>query len=88
MIKIREHIEKLGYKGVDKVTGFKGVVTSASFDLFGCLQLVICPQVDDDGKSQEGRWVDAERVKITSKKRVMPLPDFDSDKGPAEKPIP
>ena len=34
------HLELLGQKVEDKVTGFRGVVTTISFDLYGCIQAV------------------------------------------------
>ena len=91
---IKKHIGLLGMKATDKVTGFKGVVESISFDLYGCIQVVICPPSGDLGKVQDSRWFDISRIKITSKKAVMKVPNFDfgtvaeGGKGPAEKPIP
>lgn len=32
-----KHIDLLGLKAEDKVTGFKGVITTLSFDLYGCV---------------------------------------------------
>ncbi len=87
-----EHMKLLGMKATDKVTGFKGVVTSVSFDLFGCIQAVLTPETDKDGKSCDSRWYDVSRLRVTSKKPVMDLPDYDSGyvaegrKGPADKP--
>ena len=80
-------MELLGMKVVDKVTGFKGVVTSVSYDLYGCVQAVVSPPIDKEGKRGDGRWFDTHRLKITSKKPVMPIPDFVEIKGPAEKPL-
>ena len=84
--------ELLGMKVRDKVTGAEGVVSSVSFDLFGCIQAVVVPQADKDGKRQEGDWFDVGRLEITDANRVMPVPDFDAGypsegkKGPAHKP--
>ena len=76
MIKVKESISLLGFKVQDKVTGFTGVVTSISFDLYGCIQAVVSPLVDKDGKDQEGRWFDILRLDILEGKRVMDCPKF------------
>ena len=87
-----EHFEMLGYKAKDKVTGYKGVVTSLSFDLYGCVQVAITPLSKKDTIAG-GHWFDVTRIIITSKKPVMDLPNFESGyvaqgkKGAAEKPI-
>ena len=92
-MKIGKHLELLGHKATDKVTGFKGVITTLSFDLYGCIQVVITAEVDKDGKSVDGRWFDLARLKVTSKNPVMPLPPFDSvyimdgNKGCSIKPL-
>jgi len=90
---MKKHLKVLGMLGRDKVTGVVGVVTSISFDLFGCIQVVLQPQVGENGKCEDGRWFDIGRVGITNAEPVMPTPDFDQGsvaegkKGPAEKPM-
>jgi len=92
---LEKHLNLLGMTVEDKVTGFKGVVSSISFDLYGCIQAVVAPPINKDGKRDDGHWFDVGRLKITSKKSVMPVPDFSSnyspiangEKGPAEKPL-
>lgn len=89
---IEQHLKKLGYKCKDKVTGFKGVITSISFELYGCVQCVVTPPVGKDGKQPDSRWFDIARVDLTVKSPVMELPYFMNDiidsgkKGAAEKP--
>ncbi len=76
----------------DNITSFKGIVTSVSFDLYGCIQAVVNPGLDREGKPRDSHWFDVSRLKVTSKKPKMTQPNFDSqnisdgDKGPAEKP--
>ena len=95
---VNKHMEIMGLEVKDLVTGFKGVVTSISFDLYGCVQVAVIPKVGTGGKADEGKWFDIARMKIKSSKPVMPVPDFNLDdkeakvavskglKGPAEKP--
>lgn len=92
MSKIKTHIGLLGKKVADKVTGQKGVVTSVSFDLYGCIQVVVNPGMGPDGRLQESAWFDVSRLKVLSEKPVMEVPNFEDGpqaegkKGPAEKP--
>jgi hypothetical protein len=91
-MKIQEHMELLGMKVSDKVTGFKGVVTSVSFDLYGCIQAIVTPEVSKEGKQEDSRWFDVQRLTVTGKAPVMALPNYEygyvaeGRKGPAEKP--
>ncbi len=88
----------LGLKAKDKVTNFEGVITTVSFDLYGCCQVILTPQVGKDGAKTESLWVDSNRLDFGKKQeRVMPVPMFAQatrsstvagavDHGPNEKP--
>ena len=86
---VNEYNNLLGLKCKDKVTGFKGVITSISFDLYGCVQAVVNPEISEDGNRQDSAWYDVNRLTITSKTPVMQRPDFDYClvKGPEIKSI-
>jgi hypothetical protein len=90
---IEQHLEKLGLKVEDRVTGFKGVCTSVSFDLYGCVQAAINPGLDKDEKPRDGMWFDIARLQVLDPSPVMVAPDFLGDnkqaagkQGAAEKP--
>ncbi len=89
-MKINKHLDLLGRKATDRVTGFKGVITSVSFDLYGCVQAILHPRCNDKGRA-EPHWFDIARLIVTGDP-VMPRPDWGIDpvaegkKGPAEKP--
>ncbi len=89
---MQKQIQLLGHEVRDRVTGLKGVVTSVSFDLYGCIMAVVSPRAKKDGDAVEGRWCDVKRLEVLSKRPVMPLPAFASpgyrEDGPAEKPLP
>jgi hypothetical protein len=91
-IQIKKHLSLLGLKVKDKVTGFTGIVTSVSFDLYGCIQAIVNPGMDKDGKQKDSHYFDINRLEIKSNKPVMDVPNFDygaianGEKGPAEKP--
>lgn len=93
MTNMEKHIDLLGMKVEDKVTGFKGVVSTIGFDLYGCVQAVVTPGMDKDEKLPEGKWFDVARLTVTSESPVMDRPNFESGKqsegkqGAAEKPM-
>jgi hypothetical protein len=92
MFNVKDHINLLGMRVKDKVTGYAGVITSISFDLYGCVQAIVHPGLDDNGKLKESNWFDVGRLEVTDDKPAMDQPDFDfgpaaaGKKGPAEKP--
>jgi hypothetical protein len=89
---MQEHLNLLGMRVEDKVTGFAGVVVSISFDLYGCVQALVNPGKNPDGKLGDQCWLDVARLTITSGGPVMDRPDFDvgqqadGKQGAAEKP--
>jgi hypothetical protein len=95
MTAIQKHIDLLGRNVADKVTGFRGVVTSMSFDLYGCIQALVHPGTDADGKIKEQQYFDVNRLLIVDDERVMAVPSFDwtdiavanGEKGAADKPM-
>lgn len=92
MSKVRDHIGLLGREVRDRVTGFAGVVTTVGFDLYGCIQAVVTPGVDGDGKPGKSEWYDVNRLKVQTGLPVMDPPNFESgpvaegSQGAAEKP--
>jgi len=92
MTSVQRHIQMLGMRVRDRVTGLEGVVTSVSFDLYGCVQTIVNPGRGTDGKPMELVWFDIARLEIIDSQTVMPPPNFESGpvaeglKGPAEKP--
>lgn len=85
---MKEHLDLLGYVVRDKVTGFAGVVTSVTFDLFGCVQALVSPMAGKDNKMPEREWFDTKRLAQVSNKQVMPAPTFEAIPGGENKPLP
>ena len=82
MMNLKKHIDLLGYKVEDKVTGFTGVLASVSFDLYGCVQAIVTPTgLDKDGKIMDAHWFDISRLKILGKVPVMTPPDYFFEEG-------
>ncbi|MHB9010220.1 MAG: hypothetical protein ACYDC1_25195 [Limisphaerales bacterium] len=92
MHNIKKHIGLLGLRAKDKVTGMNGVVVGVSFDLFGCIQAIVNPGLDSQGKPGDSCWMDVSRLEVCSPTPVMTPPNFDfghqaeGKQGPAEKP--
>ena len=85
----------MGRTATEKVTKTTGVITSVSFDLYGCVQAVLSQPVGEDGKTPPSNWWDVTRLGIHDGDAVMPCPDFIlgpldemPDKGPENKPMP
>jgi len=78
----------LGRKVRDKVTRQEGIVTSVSFDLYGCLMALVTPVIGPNKELQNSRWFDINRLSVLAGKRVMEPPKFEAmdPPGPAEKP--
>ena len=93
MINIKKHIALLGLKVEDKVTGMKGIVASISFDLYGCVQAIVNPGLDKEGKPRDSLWFDVARLTVLDTKPVMQTPDFEygpqaeGKQGAAERPL-
>ena len=82
---VEQNLNFLGLRVRDKVTKVEGIVTSVTFDLYGCVQSLISPPVKD-GEHQGSRWYDIARLEVIDAKPVMDVPDFNKEKGPAYKP--
>jgi hypothetical protein len=84
---MNQFLELLGFKVRDRVTGFAGVVTSVSFDLYGCVQCVVTPPIDAKGETTDPLWFDEKRLEVVDPTPVLAAPLFDYViPGPAEKP--
>ena len=84
---MKEHLSLLGFTVRDVVTGISGVCDSVCFDLYGCVQASIKPQVDP-AKPWElpiSFWFDTKRLTKISDHPVMETPTFEVVPGPAEK---
>lgn len=68
----------LGLKVKDRVTGCTGVVTSISYDLYGCVQAIVTPFADKDGQHKDSRWYDTKRLIVLDQTPVMAVPSFDT----------
>lgn len=92
MLNIQKHLSLLGLKVKDRVTGFRGVVVSVGFDLYGCVQAIVNPGADKEAKPRESQWFDVNRLEVLDKKPVMNQPNFEfghmaeGKKGACEKP--
>ena len=84
---MKEYMRILGCRVRDRVTDYVGIATSVSFDLYGCVQVVVAaPGVDKDGKVYGGHWFDYKRLVVIDSKPVMEVPSFEHVPGGQELP--
>jgi hypothetical protein len=76
MSKIDETLRLLGLKVKDRVTQFEGIVTSVGFDLYGCIQAVVTPEMTAPAKVEDSRWFDTSRLEILHAIPVMAVPQY------------
>lgn len=84
---VQKALNLLGHHVVDKVTGFRGVVTSVCFDLYGCIQAMVHPGMQGE-KMGEVCWFDTNRLTHDldyGKRPVMVAPSFVKEHGPEAK---
>ncbi len=90
---ILEHIGLLGKEVKDLVTGVEGIVTSVSFDLYGCIQATINRGMNEKNEQYEQYWMDVCRLRILDNKPVMQVPNYERGyvaegrQGSADKPV-
>lgn len=75
---MNDFLNDLGYQGEDCITGFKGIVSSVCFDVYGCVQYCLVSKVDKNGE-HKSMWCDAKRVTTNKKKRVMTPPLYEKE---------
>ena|ERR1035437_6233368 len=94
-VTIATYIMMLGLNVRDRVTGFKGMLSSVSFDVYGCVQGLVTPPIVD-GKLQDMNWFDLKRLDADGE-RVFAAPVFSTNQqgvpggnhlpGPARVPV-
>lgn len=88
MLNVQKHLALLGHRVKDKVTGFEGVISSISFDLYGCIQAIVSPAgLDKDGKIAESHWFDVGRLIVLTEEPIMDPPNYFFGEEEAEKPV-
>ena len=55
----------------DIITGFKGRVIARSEWLNGCMQYVVKPPIDKDGKRLDGEWIDEDQLRLVDSTNPM-----------------
>jgi hypothetical protein len=89
---VNSYLDILGKRVRDLITDYKGVATSVSFDLYGCVQVFVNPGLDEDNNIRQGHWFDYKRLKTDALKTdpLIKQPEFAFTKeaGPENKPAP
>jgi len=69
-------MDLLGLHVKDKVTNVTGIVTSMSYDLYGCIQALIIPSAEIPNREDLRGWYDINRLEVLNKTPVLKLPDW------------
>ena len=85
---LQHYVNQLGLRVRDVVTGLEGVITSITFDLYGCVQALVSSGLDEKGETRPGQWFDLKRLVPQSDDPVMPVPTFGHVPGGQELPLP
>lgn len=70
-------MELLGLKVKDKVTDTTGIVTSISYDLYGCIQAIITLSAGTENRENLIGWYDIKRLEILDDVPVLDMPNWD-----------
>jgi hypothetical protein len=55
---------KMGVRVKCRVTGLVGIITGKTEYINGCIQWLVSPPVDKEGKVVDGRWIDTIQLEI------------------------
>jgi len=75
---------ELGDEVRDIITGFKGIITSRTEYINGCVRYGVQPQTLKDGKTIDAEWTDEKQLKLVKSKRIEIEPERTG--GPAAAP--
>lgn len=55
---------QLGVTAIDKITGFRGIVTGLVSYLTGCNQALLTPKAKEPNEFPSGQWLDVQRLEV------------------------
>lgn len=84
---LQTYVNHLGLEVRDKVTGLQGIVTSVSFDICNCVQLLVTPKASGDGSRPDSMWLDVKRVEVNPTCNPVMTASFQTVTGPTDKPL-
>ena len=73
----------IGHYGKDAITGFHGRITGVASYITGCDQVCLTPSMKDDGKIEDGRWYDVNRIDLVLEKGHISLPGGSDNGAPS-----
>lgn len=66
MNKLPKVFDLMGKEVIDRITGFKGIVTGICHYLTGCVMIGVQPKLNKDGKLDRDEWFAVSRIKVIS----------------------
>ena len=76
---------RMGVRVKSRVTGFMGIVAGRTEYLNGCIQWLVKPPVDKDGKEPDGIWIDIGSLEVVDQGIAVVQPE-ETPGGPQESP--
>jgi len=64
---------KLGMTVIDRISGFRGVVTGRAEYLSGCTQCLLGAKVRSDGSFVDSKWFDEQRLEVQAGEPIVVL---------------
>lgn len=66
---------QMGVQVKCRITGFVGIVAGRTEYINGCIQWLVKPPVDKDGKSVEGQWIDECNLEVIGDGIIVVTPE-------------
>ncbi|MFA5766406.1 MAG: hypothetical protein WC919_00595 [Candidatus Paceibacterota bacterium] len=66
---------RMGVVVKDRVTGLRGIITGKTEYINGCVQWLVKPPVDKDGKLVDGCWIDTIQLEVVGQGIAEPETD-------------
>jgi hypothetical protein len=71
---------RMGIEVKDRVTGLRGIITGKTEYINGCVQWLVKPPVDKDGKLVDGCWIDTIQLEVVGQGIAEPETERTSTK--------
>ena len=65
---MKQHFGKIGR---DAITGFTGRITGRTEYISGCVQILLSPPADKDGKLVDANWFDEQRIEVQEGSQIV-----------------
>ncbi len=68
---VQQYLDMMGYAHKDRITNFEGTAIAVSFDIAGCVQVTLAPQIKKAGELESSVVIDAKRLTKVGRSHAM-----------------